>query len=68
MLKRLLTKNLTQIPLLFINFDYKKYKKEGKNGSCTISMHPSLKDDEYIKNTLKEIVDYIRDAYNLENI
>ena len=32
---RLLTKNLTKVPLLWITFNMQKYKKYGKKNSCT---------------------------------
>jgi transcription elongation factor GreA-like protein len=68
MCKRLFTKNLTSIPLLWVDFNYKKYKGKGKQDSCIIRIHPILTNDEYIKNTLNELVDYIRDNYNMEDM
>jgi transcription elongation factor GreA-like protein len=68
LITRLLTKNRTEIPLFYVTFDYKKYKTEGKVGSCMCNTHPLLKDDEHIKQTLNELVDYIRDRYDMNLI
>jgi hypothetical protein len=68
MLKRLLTKNLTQIPLLWVDFNYQSYKEKGKSNSCIIHLHPVLTHDEYIKKTLNELVDYIRNNFDMEGM
>lgn len=67
-LTRLLTKNMTQIPLLWITFDWKLFKKNGAKGSCMITCHPCLKDDEYIKETLQGLCDYVRENYDMREI
>jgi hypothetical protein len=67
-LENLLTKKRTEIPLLFINFDYWKYKECGKIGSCTVKLHPILKDDEQLNEMLKIVVDYVRRNYDMEEM
>jgi hypothetical protein len=62
-----LTNNQKEIPLLIITFNRIKYKKLGKKNSCDIRLHPMLKDD-IIKERLNEIVDYIRDNYDMDEI
>lgn len=60
------TKKHTQIPLLYIVFNYKKFLEYGEKGSCNIHFHPDLKDDKELQNMLFNIVDYIRDNYDME--
>lgn len=60
------TKNLTRIPLFTMTFDYRKYRRDGKTGSCTFFAHPDIAQDEFVKEKLSEVVDYIRDNYDLE--
>ena len=60
------TKNLTRIPLFTMTFDYRKYKAEGKKDSCTFCCHPDIVNDEYVKEKLSDVVDYIRDNYDLD--
>ena len=67
-LTRLLTKNLTKIPLLWITFNYQKYKKNGLKGSCMCHLHPCLKDDEYIISTMNNLCDYVRENYDMKKI
>lgn len=67
-LKRKLTNDLTEIPLLWIAFNYQHYHTLGKKDSCVLKIHPNLANDEHIKNTLNDLVDYIRDNYDLEDI
>lgn len=64
----LLTKNKTQIPLLYITFDYKKFKESGKVGSCMNNVHPVIAKDNYIKLKVNELIDYIRDNYDMEEM
>jgi len=68
LLQRLLTKNLTKMPLLWVDFNYKKYKSEGAKGSCMAKIHPILRDDEHIKETINDLIDYIREDYNMDEI
>ena len=43
------TKNLTQIPIFYMTFDYRKYKRYGKENSCTFHCLPKIANDEFIK-------------------
>lgn len=60
------TKNLTEIPLFTMTFDYRKYKAGGKKDSCMFYAHPDIVNDEFVKSKLQEVVDYIRDNYDLD--
>lgn len=60
------TKNLTEIPLFTMIFNYRKYKTQGKKDSCMLYSHPDIANDEFVKNKLQEVVDYIRDNYDLD--
>lgn len=68
LLTRLLTKNRTQIPLLYVTFDYNKFKSEGKVGSCMCNVHPVIANDEHIKQTVNDMINYIRDNYDMNII
>ena len=65
---KLLTKKFTEIPLFIVNFNLEKYRQDGKKNSCMAIIHPVLKDDEHIEATLKELIDYIRDNYEMEEL
>lgn len=65
---KFLTKNYTRVPLLDISFNLRKYEKYGAKNSCTLSVHPNLRDDESIKSMLNEVVDYIRDNYDMDKL
>lgn len=67
-LTNLLTRNKTEIPLFYVNFDYQYYKKLGEKNSCMAHIHPVIQDDEYIQQTLKELITYIRDNYNMDEL
>lgn len=60
------TKNLTEIPLFTMTFNYRKYKTDGKKDSCMFYAHPDIANDEFVKSKLQEVVDYIRDNYDLD--
>lgn len=65
------TKDLTEIPLLVITFNYRKYKMFGAEGSCDAHVlechdHPNLWEDEKVQKMLKELIDYIRETYDME--
>lgn len=60
------TKNLKRIPLFVMTFNYPKYKAEGKKNSCMFYAHPNIVQDEFVKSKLQEVVDHIRDNYDLE--
>lgn len=61
------TKNLTEIPLFTMTFNYRKYKAQGKKDSCMLYSHPDIANDEFVKGKLQEVVDYIRDNYDLDS-
>ena len=50
-----------------MHFNYKQYKEQGKAGSCQFYCHPDIANDEFVKEKLSEVVDYIRDSYDLDN-
>lgn len=61
------TKNLTQIPLFTMTFNYKKYKENGKENSCVLyALHTDIARDEFLKENLQRLVDHIRDNYDME--
>jgi|WetSurMetagenome_2_1015567.scaffolds.fasta_scaffold210992_3 hypothetical protein len=68
LLIRSLTKNLTEVPLFTILLNYKKYKKDGKENSCIVKIHPIFNEDEILKGKIKDIIDYIRNNYDVDNI
>lgn len=68
MLKRLFTRNLKEIPLLWVNFNLQHYKNVGKENSCMLKIHPNLREDKHIVDTLNSLVDYIRDNYNMKDM
>lgn len=65
---RLLTKNFTKVPLLWITFNMQKFKKYGAKGSCMCNIHPVLKGDKHITSAMNELCDYIRENYDMEDI
>lgn len=65
LIEKLFTKNLKEIPLLWINFNYKYFKEKGEQNSCILHIHPNLANDQHIKETLNNLTDYIRDNYNM---
>ena len=60
------TKNLTRIPLFTMTFNYRKYKADGKKDSCMFYTHPDIAKDEFVKSKLQEVVNCIRDNYDLD--
>lgn len=60
------TKNLKRISLFVMTFNYPKYKAEGKKDSCMFYAHPNIVQDEFVKSKLQEVVDHIRDNYDLD--
>lgn len=63
------TKNYRRIPLFVVTLDYKKFKEEGKAGSCTVyNLHPSFMKDEYLQSRIQECIDHIRDNYDMEQV
>lgn len=68
MMIRRKTKNLTRIPLFTMTFNYRKYKSDGKKDTCTFFCHQEIANDEFVKEKLCKVVDYIRDNYDLDRI
>ncbi len=60
------TKNLTRIPLFTMTFNYRKYKADGKKDSCMFYAHPDIAKDKFVKEKLFEVVDHIRDNYDMD--
>ena len=61
------TKNLTRIPLFTMTFNWRKFQKEGKKGSCIMcTKHPDIEKDPILKEKLSECVDHIRNNYDME--
>jgi len=67
-LMKKLTKNYSKVPLFNITFDLNKYKKDGASNSCMVGIHPDLKNDEYLQQTLYDLIDYIRKNYDMEKV
>ena len=67
-ISRLLTRNFTKIPLLWIGFNLQKFRKDDPKDSCYCELHPELQNDEHIIATMNELCDYIRENYNMEKI
>ena len=63
-----LTKGYNEVPLLFVHLNLNKYKKNGAKNSCMVRLHPTLKNDDYLKDTLEDVVEYIRDNYDMEEL
>ena len=68
LLSRLLTNNLKRVPLVNVTFNYDRYKKYGKEGSCIATAHPILSDDETLKQMFEIMVNYIRDNYDMNEV
>lgn len=66
MMIRRKTKNLIRIPMFTMTFNYRKYKSDGKKDTCTFFCHPDIAQDEFVKEKLCEVIDYIRDNYDLD--
>lgn len=64
----LLTKNKTRIPLFYVTFDHKKFTESGKINSCMANVHPVIKNDENIKLKINELINYIRDNYDMNQM
>lgn len=68
LITRLLTKKRTQIPLFYVTFNHKQYKKEEKENSCMVKAHPIIGNDKHIKKELGNLIDYIRDNYDMDKM
>jgi hypothetical protein len=61
------TKNFTRIPLFTMTFNWRKFQKEGREGSCIMyTIHPDIAKDPILKEKLSECVDHIRNNYDME--
>lgn len=60
------TKNYTRIPIVVITFNWQKYKKYGKKDSCLANFNPKFANDEVLKQKFYDMIDYIRDNYDME--
>jgi hypothetical protein len=67
-LNRKLTKNYNEVLLFWVDFNLNKYNEFGAKNSCTVKIHPELKDDEYVIDTLNDLVDYIRIKYDMNDL
>jgi len=68
MIKKILTNNLTKIPMFFCSFNFQHYKSKGKENSCKIHLSPLFKNDTYVIETMNSLVDYIRDNYDMKDL
>lgn len=62
------TKNLTQIPLFVVHFNYRIYKNPLYHGkyNCIAHMHPDFAEDKELRAKINDCIDYIRDKYDME--
>jgi len=67
-LSRKLTRNYHEVPLFIVTFNLNKFKKDGTQNSCELKLHPDFRNDKHIRQTLNNLVDYIRENYDMENI
>jgi uncharacterized protein YeeX (DUF496 family) len=65
---KLLTDNYNHVPLFWVDFNLNKFKKDGAKNSCDLQLHPEFRDDQHIIKTLNDLVDYIRDNYNMDKV
>lgn len=65
-IRKLLTKNATEIPLIFVLFDENKYKTLNK--CFEIRHHPSFNNDKILEEKLKDVVGYIKENYDLNEL
>ncbi|MDD4411985.1 MAG: hypothetical protein PHO58_05805 [Bacilli bacterium] len=67
-LNRKLTKNHTEVPLFWVEFNLNKYNEFGVKDSCTVKIHPDLSNDVYIQCAINDIIDYIRNHWDMEKL
>lgn len=67
-LNRKLTKNYNEVPLFWVDFNLNKYNESGAKNSCMVKIHPELKDDEFIVDTLNSLIDYIRIKFDMNDL
>lgn len=54
--------------LFYVTFNLQKYKENGEKGSCDLKLHPLFKGDEFIIHRLNELVDHVRNHYDMESL
>ena len=57
-----LTKNSTEIPLFWVNYNSKTSNKR----NCMAHIHPNLSGDKVVTESLNNLIDYIRDNYDIK--
>ena len=57
----------TKIPLFYVTFNYQKYLKDGANESCYVHFHPDLQNDIKFQTMIFDVIDYIRNNYDMKN-
>ncbi len=67
-INKVLTKNYTEVPLFWVDFNLQKYEQDGAKNSCMAKIHPMLKDDEYVIKTINGLIDYIRNKYDMKEL
>jgi len=67
-LTRKLTKNYAEVPLFWVEFNLNKYNEFGAKDSCIVKIHPELAHDIYIQSQLNDVVDYIRDYWDMQKL
>lgn len=67
MISKLINRNNKQIPLFSALFDSHKYNK-CKNRSATYKIHPKLQDDKYLKEMVENVMNYVKNNYDLEEL
>jgi len=63
-----LTNNYHKVPLFLVNFNLNHYQQNGAKNSCVAKIHPELKNDKYIIDSLNNLIDYIRDNYDMDKL
>lgn len=67
-LDRILTRGFTRVPLVIVTFNLRDYKRFGKQGSCRAIIHPEVRGDQFVEARLREIIDHIRETYDMEKL
>lgn len=65
-IRKFLTSNATEIPLIFVLFDENKFKRSEK--CFEIRHHPSFNNDDVLEEKLRDVVDYIKERYDLSKL
>lgn len=64
---RKLSRNGHRIALFAVSLDIDKYHKAVK-GSATCHLHPDIADDEELKQMAFNMIDYIRNHYDMDKL